>query len=162
MKTGHRFVWSVTLATAIVASSFLRRADAQNLDLHEVTNAQYQLFVKATGHAPPEHWSQGEYSPGTAKDPVVLVNWYDAVAYCRWDANKRVPSAQEWQASCSAGKIQKLGDVWEWTTTEMEGEGSKVLCGPQGTCECTHFYQPSWKNTVKGFRCAADVPLAMK
>ena len=31
----------------------------------------------------------------------------------------------------------------------------KALCGPKGTCECSHRYRPEWKNAVKGFRCIA-------
>ncbi|MBI4639411.1 MAG: SUMF1/EgtB/PvdO family nonheme iron enzyme [Candidatus Tectomicrobia bacterium] len=143
-------------------SLFLATATGR-LDSNEVTNAQYQLFLKATGHAPPEYWSHGSYPAGRESDPVVLVTWYDAAAYCQWAGNKRLPTVQEWQASCQSGELRKFGDIWEWTSTEPQNrEGYKVLCGPQGTCECSHMYHPTWKNMVKGFRCIGDAPLAMK
>ena len=57
--------------------------------------------------------------------------------------------------SCKAGTLGKIGDVWEWTSTQVTGEdgGFIALCGPMDTCDCSHRYRPDWKNGVKGFRC---------
>lgn len=138
-------------------------ADARPvLDRSEVTNREYLRFVVETRRPAPEHWSDGRFPEGMAETPVVLVSWFDARDYCQW-AGKRLPSREEWQGACRIEGFQKRGNVWEWTSSEVTSEGAKgwkVLCGPMGTCACTHLYDPSWKNAVKGFRCAGDLPVA--
>lgn len=126
---------------------------------HEVTNHDYLSFVQATGHPPPEHWLKGRYRAGVEDDPVVLVSWHDAISYCRWQGN-RLPTVNEWMATCKSGKLKKRGDVWEWTSTDVDmgRETFKALCGPLGSCDCSHRYHPEWKNEVKGFRCAQGSP----
>ncbi|HEX9879601.1 MAG TPA: SUMF1/EgtB/PvdO family nonheme iron enzyme [Candidatus Binatia bacterium] len=129
-----------------------------SLDPREVTNGEYLKFVRATGHPRPEYWHQGGFPEGAENEPVVLVSWHDAVQYCQWAGGKRLPQVEEWMAACEAGELGKAGDVWEWTSTEVSGGanepgGFKALCGPGGTCDCSHRYRPDWKNGVKGFRC---------
>lgn len=134
------------------------------LDMTEVTNRQYQAFVLTTKHPPPETWPAGRLLSEMLDDPVVTVSWYDALAYCRWAGGKRLPTQQEWEQSSRSPGFKKLGNVWEWTMTEGGPEsppGWKVLCGPTGTGDCSHRYDPSWKNLVKGFRCAGGLPVAM-
>jgi formylglycine-generating enzyme len=60
----------------------------------EVTNAQYATFLAATGHREPLFWKEERFNP--PKQPVVGVDWNDAVAYCRW-ANARLPTEAEWE-----------------------------------------------------------------
>jgi formylglycine-generating enzyme required for sulfatase activity len=62
------------------------------IDSHEVTNAQYKLFLDQTGHPKPSSW------PGQDKHPVKGVTWDDAVAYCAW-TNKRLPTEAEWEVA---------------------------------------------------------------
>jgi hypothetical protein len=127
------------------------------LDPGEVTNAEYLKFVLAARQAPPEHWQNGRFAKGGDNEPVVLVNYHEAAAYCRF-AGGRLPTVDEWQSTCALGKLGKRGDVWEWTSTdvEMAGETYKALCGPSNSCDCSHRYLPHWKNAVKGFRCIKD------
>lgn len=132
------------------------------LDPHEVTNLEYSRFTRATGHPPPEYWINGVFPNDQADDPVVLVTWHDAVAYCKWAGGKRLPTVDEWMKSCQAGTLDKKGDVWEWTSTEVSADGGifMALCGPRDTCDCSHQYLPGWKNSVKGFRCG-ETPLSL-
>ncbi len=60
---------------------------------YPVTQAQYRAFVQETGHSPPAadidserpyEWVDGCYPPQRANQPVVLVTWHDALAYCAW------------------------------------------------------------------------------
>jgi len=90
---------------------------------------------------------------------MVLVKWHVAVAYCRW-FGRRLPTVDELQSTCEAGRLKKRGDIWEWTATDVEtgGQPFKALCGPANSCACSHRYHPDWKNEVKGFLCVGDAP----
>lgn len=146
-RLGH--VWVVLLPLYFLTTA--------TLDPTEVTNREYLQFVLATGHPPPEHWLNGRYPAGKDNDPVVLVNWHDAVSYCRF-IGRRLPTVDEWTSMCQLGKLKKRGDIWEWTSTDVDmgGQTYKALCGPANTCDCSHRYMPDWKNEVKGFRCIRD------
>lgn len=71
---------------------------------YEVTNRQYQSFVKATGHRAPENCCEAKYNvwrgndplPGTEETPVMSVSWDDAAAFCKW-AGGRLPTEAEWE-----------------------------------------------------------------
>jgi len=153
----HRHKYSSTCLVGVFLSFLALSSDA-SLDRHEVTHREYMKFVQATGHPPPEYWNNGRIPGEMESEPVVLVSWYDAVAFCQWAGGKRLPTVEEWMGVCEAGKLQKDGDVWEWTSTEVSTEEGpfKALCGPLGVCDCSHRYRPHWKNMVKGFRCTGS------
>lgn len=123
----------------------------------EITNGEYLKFVLATRHAAPEYWINSRIPAGKETEPVVLVNFHDVTAYCRF-VGRRLPTVDEWKSTCEAGKLKKRGDIWEWTSTDVDigGQTYKALCGPANTCDCPHRYLPEWKNEVKGFRCVQD------
>jgi hypothetical protein len=139
------------ILTVVLPFYFLASA---TLDPNEVTNHEYLQFVLATNHPPPEYWVNGRFAAGKENEPVVLVTWHDAVAYCRF-VGRRLPTVDEWMSTCRLGKLKKRATIWEWTSTDV-GTGFKALCGPDESCDCSHRYQPDWKNEVKGFRCLRD------
>jgi formylglycine-generating enzyme required for sulfatase activity len=74
----------------------------------ETTNAQYALFLKATGHPSPLYWQDANLNAPT--QPVVGVSWDDAQAFCRWLTQKtgvthRLPREVEWEAAARGGLV---------------------------------------------------------
>ena len=74
--------------------------DAFYLDTYQVTNAQYKKFVETTGHPAPDPWGDANFN--APNQPVVGVNWFDAVAYAKW-AGKRLPTEAKWEKAARGG-----------------------------------------------------------
>lgn len=98
------------------------------IDITETTQAEYARFIAATGYRPPFvdepwaadgwSWTSGEAPAATADHPVILVNWYDATAYCTW-AGKRLPTEPEWQLAVLGPATDERNYPWG----EKVGEG---------------------------------------
>ena len=100
----------------------------------EVTRGEFRKFVTATGYQAEVHdiWDTGARytgnkqvpfergqqwnweAPGFGDDnhPVVNVNWYDAVEFCKWLSQTegrtyRLPTEAEWEWACRGGTIER-------------------------------------------------------
>jgi len=108
------------------------------MDESEVTNQQYQNFVKATRHRAPYHWIKGAIPEGKENHPVVNVSYDDAVAFCAW-RKKRLPTEAEWERSCrgiAEGKMFPWGDR---SPTPKDAHYQSETTAPVCTKEKNHF-----------------------
>jgi hypothetical protein len=134
-----------------------------------VTNKEYQLFVKETGHRAPLHWESGAIPRGKREHPVVYVSFYDAVAYCQWLSAAtgqvyRVPSEVEWEIGASwcvsdrakltypwgASFDSQLCNTWESGLGETTPIGQFSPAGgdsPLGLCDAAGNVW-EWTSTV--------------
>ncbi|HQO09015.1 MAG TPA: SUMF1/EgtB/PvdO family nonheme iron enzyme [Clostridiales bacterium] len=75
------------------------RVQAFYMDETEVTNAQFQKFLKATGYKPMGSMAHSKDRKfNDPSQPVVDVDYYDALEYAKW-AGKRLPTEAEWECA---------------------------------------------------------------
>jgi formylglycine-generating enzyme required for sulfatase activity len=117
------------------------RTDAYRITRSPVTNAEYQIFVAATGRPAPDvdantwrsyglvhpyertrrhAWMNGRPPPGRLDHPVVLVSHEDAVAFAAWLAgetgtNWRLATEAEWEKAARGtdGRIFPWGNTYD-------------------------------------------------
>ncbi len=91
------------------------------IDETEVTNADYQAFVAATGHAAAAFADDDEFNQ--PDQPVTGVTHDDAQAYCAW-AGKRLPTEIEWEKAARGtdGRIYPWGNKPDLNRAYIAGE----------------------------------------
>jgi formylglycine-generating enzyme required for sulfatase activity len=75
--------------------------DSYLIDKHEVSNKDYDDFIRAKGHGAPAYWDDPRLNK--PEQPVVGVNWEDAKAFCEY-RGKRLPTEAEWEKAARGPK----------------------------------------------------------
>ena len=96
------------------------------MDIYEVTNAQYKIFIDHNPEWQKENikaeyhdghylkfWDGNNYPKGEADYPVIYVSWYAAMAYAEW-VGKRLPTEAEWEKAARGGLIN---NTYPWGNT---------------------------------------------
>ena len=94
-----------------------------------VTRAEYALYLDATRVERPSWWNHPAFSQ--ARQPVVGVNWPEAVAYCEWLSEEtglriRLPTEAEREKAARGGLV---GFRFPWGD-DPAGGGHSRLRGP--------------------------------
>jgi formylglycine-generating enzyme required for sulfatase activity len=115
--------------------------DGFELGACQVTNAEYDAFVRSTGHATAPHRNEANFDH--PDHPVVATSWFDAVSYCDWLSSVtgrrfRLPTEAEWECAARGGAA---GTLYPW------GDAP-----PQSRPE----YDKRWINGPE--RCAGSAP----
>jgi sulfatase modifying factor 1 len=80
----------------------------------QVTNAEYERFVKSTRSAPPPFWNDQNFNH--PQQPVTGVSWFDVERYCQWLAAQtgrtyRLPAEAEWERA-ARGDLEQKNFPW--------------------------------------------------
>lgn len=127
---------------------------AYRIDMTPVTMAAYAEFVADTGHRAPTvdeatwkrqgfiqkyatevaryNWEGGEPPSGRQQQPVVLVSWDDADAYCRWrgalvGAARELPSEDQFEKAARGAQ----GNIYPWGAAYEADKLDSAVAGPR-------------------------------
>ncbi len=97
-----------------------------NVDLLEVTNKPFKVFIRVTGHPAPTYWHAPRLSE--SEQPVVRINWFDAKTYRDWEG-KRLPAGfdrkREYQIpTATQPSEQESGDLSNQTHQHQNTEAA--------------------------------------
>jgi sulfatase modifying factor 1 len=109
--------------------------DSFELAIFQVRNRDWAAFVRGTGHPPPKHWNDAEFNH--PDQPVVAVNWFEAVKYCEW-------------LSSLTGRHYRLPTEAEWEWAAVGGRGAALYpWGNELPQDCSE-YRRRWGGEVNG------------
>lgn len=96
------------------------------IDKTEVSNSDYARCVKEGGcYYPWQYRPQRRFS--RPNQPMVNVDWYDALRYCTW-AGKRLPTEAEWERASR----RSSGDTYPWGNAKPSCKLTHTSgCGPR-------------------------------
>jgi formylglycine-generating enzyme required for sulfatase activity len=108
--------------------------DAFYLAACQITNAEYGLFLGATGNQPtPFHDVPNFNHP---RQPVVAVSWFESVKYCEWlngitNRKYRLPTEAEWERAARGGVDSRLFPWGDAPPQSLPNYSERWKTGPE-------------------------------
>jgi serine/threonine-protein kinase len=141
---GHEMVLVAGGRFAMGPSRREVHVDGVYVDRTPVTNAEFAVFVDATGYKPQDagakrflaHWRNGKAPTGEDRHPVVFVSWFDARAYASW-AGRRLPTEAEWEKAARGTDGRK----YPWGRTEPRSNHANFGRSRDGTTPVGTFVE---------------------
>lgn len=134
--------------------------DIFQLAAHQVTNADYAIFLRSGSKLPPPFFHDPAFSH--PQQPVVGVSWFEAAEYCSWlrsatGRSYRLPTEAEWERAARGGVESRLfpwGDAppdslpnyatrWQ-TGPEPVGQSAPNAFGLFDICANVHEWCSDW------------------
>jgi formylglycine-generating enzyme required for sulfatase activity/energy-coupling factor transporter ATP-binding protein EcfA2 len=109
---------------------------------YPVTYAQYEPFVTATGHKPPDYWHNPKWH--IANHPVVGVTWQDAYVYTQWLDRLRQQGVLILPPEIATGHVIRLPRECEWEKAARHPDGQLFPWGDE--------YVPGYANIDETYR----------
>lgn len=100
----------------------------------QVTNGEYDPFLRATGATPPPFCQDSKFSH--PQQPVTGVSWNEAVRYCDWLGSLtgrayRLPTEAEWERAARGGLEQKQFPWGDDPPQSLPNYGTRWQTGPE-------------------------------
>ncbi len=116
--------------------------DKFHLAATQVTNAEYSLFLPASGAPPPPFWTDANFND--LQQPVVAVSWFEATSYCEWlsqvsGRRYRLPTEAEWERAARGGVEGKLYPWGDASPQSLANYESRWRTGPERVAQ----YEPN-------------------
>jgi formylglycine-generating enzyme len=109
--------------------------DEFQLAVTQVTNSEYELFLRATGSQAPPFWSDENFNH--PEQPVVGVSWFEAEGYCCWLRAQtlrdyRLPTEAEWERA-ARGELEQAEFPWgnEAPQSSLPDYAARWQSGPE-------------------------------
>ncbi|MFT5731539.1 MAG: serine/threonine protein kinase/formylglycine-generating enzyme required for sulfatase activity [Planctomycetota bacterium] len=115
---------------------------------HEVTNAEFDLFVEATGAGIPTHWTA---TPASVRPddwdqrPVFGVSFGEAQSYAHW-SGRRLVTDQEWQIAVRG----REGFAFPWGNEKDAAPGAIRTDTPAAPEPLAVLEDPPWRGYLSG------------
>lgn len=100
----------------------------------QVTNEEYERFLRATGTTAPPFRNDPNFNH--PRQPVAGVSWHEAVRYCEWLHSQtgrrfRLPTEAEWERSVRGGLEQKQFSWGDESPQSLANYASRWQNGPE-------------------------------
>jgi iron(II)-dependent oxidoreductase len=100
----------------------------------QVTNAEYDRFVRATSAAPPPFRQDPHFNH--PQQPVTGVSWHEATRYCEWLTQQttrtyRLPTEAEWERAARSLEEQKQFPWGDATPQSLPDYAQRWQNGPE-------------------------------